>query len=118
MENHDQKILDKINEMCNAVTARIDRLEQKMETLEQRNATQDANSEILKQGILSLQREIFLAAGKELLEAGHIISYEEYMAYTQQHTTYNKLGGNHEGDEQFKLVTQKYKSGLKNFEDK
>lgn len=93
--------------MCKAVTDRID-------DMEKRNDKQDENLDILKCGILQLQKEFFLKTGRNLLEQGHVITYEEYMAYTQQHTIYNGLGGNHEGDEQFKLVTQKYRSGLTN----
>ena len=93
--------------MCDKVTARIDEMEK-------RNDKQDESLDALKRGVLALQKEIFLKEGRDLLEASHIITYEEYMAYSQQHAIYNGLGGNHEGDEQFKLVTKKYNSGLHN----
>ena len=69
--------------MCNAVTERIERLEQKIIALEKNNDAQDERSNTLQLGILSLQRDMFLKQGRELLEADHIITYEEYITYTQ-----------------------------------
>jgi len=34
------------------------------------------------------------------------------MTYINEHDVYNALGGNHEGDNQFALVTAKYQSKL------
>lgn len=40
-----------------------------------------------------------MSNGKELLKPNHIITYDEFADYSKQHNLYNKLGGNHEGDE-------------------
>lgn len=108
--------------MCEKVTARIENLERKYDELEkrmeERNAEQDKQSDALRQGILALQKELFLKEGRDLLDSNHTITYEEFMAYTQQHLVYNGLGGNHEGDEQFSLVQIKYHTGLKNAQKK
>ena len=98
------------------VDKRIDALEKRMDAIHSRNDIQDENMNILKSGVLSLQKEQFLKLGRKLLESDHVITYEEYMTYTQQHIVYNSLGGNHEGDAQFALVEKKYHSGLKNKE--
>ena len=118
MEAHENRILNTVKELGHSITKqvdeRIDALEKRMDAAHARNDIQDENMNILKSGVLSLQKEQFLRFGKKLLEPDHIITYEEYMTYTQQHIIYNKLGGNHEGDAQFKLVETKYHDGLHN----
>lgn len=106
--------------MCQEVTTRIENLEKQNDEQdrrwEERNQEQDKKTDALRQGILALQKELFLKEGRDLLDPGHIITYDEFMAYTQQHLVYNGLGGNHEGDEQFSLVQTKYHSGIKNIQ--
>lgn len=120
MKEHDDKFMAIVKEfglsIAERVDKRLDELEKRIEGINSRNDIQDENMEIVKSGVLSLQKEQFLTLGKKLLNPSHEITYDEFMTYSQQHITYNSLGGNHEGDAQFSLVEKKFHSGLKNKE--
>lgn len=103
----ENKTLAAIEELRNEFQADIQKRQEE-------NKKQDADIAAMLQGVLALWKKIFLEDGRKLLVQGHVITYDEYMAYTQEHLIYNTLGGNHEGDQQFALVTEKYQSGLNN----
>lgn len=75
---------------------------------------QDKSIDAIRGGVLELQKERFMAFGKELLEETHHITYDEFEAFEKKHAAYNKLGGNHEGDLLFENVQCKYQNGLNN----
>ena len=91
-----------------AINALREELKQDIQDRKEENKREDDEIAIIRQGVLALWRKTFLETGRTLLADGHNILYEEYMTYMQDHVIYNNLGGNHEGDEQFKLVTAKY----------
>lgn len=66
------------------------------------------NLNTLKGGILSLQRKEFKEECRKLLNQKEAITYEQYTMLQHEHTIYNSLGGNHEGDQLFKLVSMRY----------
>lgn len=76
-------------------------IEKKIDTLED-------NLNTLKGGILSLQRKEFKEECRRLLNQEEAITYEQYTMLQREHTIYNSLGGNHEGDQLFKLVSMRY----------
>ena len=76
-------------------------IEKKIDTLED-------NLNTLKGGILSLQRREFKEECRKLLNQKEAITYEQYTMLQNEHTVYNSLGGNHEGDQLFKLVSMRY----------
>ena len=76
-------------------------IEKKIDTLED-------NLNTLKGGILSLQRKEFKEECRRLLNQKEAITYEQYTMLQHEHTIYNSLGGNHEGDQLFKLVSMRY----------
>lgn len=76
-------------------------IEKKIDTLED-------NLNTLKDGILSLQRKEFKEECRRLLNQEEAITYEQYTILQREHTVYNSLGGNHEGDQLFKLASMKY----------
>lgn len=76
-------------------------IEKKIDTLED-------NLNTLKDGILSLQRKEFKEECRRLLNQKESITYEQYTILQREHTVYNSLGGNHEGDQLFKLASMKY----------
>lgn len=76
-------------------------IEKKIDTLED-------NLNTLKGGILSLQRKEFKEECRKLLNQKEEITYEQYTMLQHEHTIYNSLGGNHEGDQLFKLVSMRY----------
>lgn len=76
-------------------------IEKKIDTLED-------NLNTLKDGILSLQRKEFKEECRRLLNQEEAITYEQYTMLQREHTVYNSLGGNHEGDQLFKLASMRY----------
>ena len=63
---------------------------------------------ILQAGVLRVAGRWFIGDCQGLLEQDHVITQEEYEDIMDYHTTYNNLGGNHKGDEYFKLVSEKF----------
>lgn len=59
-------------------------------------------------GLLSVQGQTFRAACRRLLETNHSITVDEYEQIVRDHEAYNSLGGNHIGDNLFKLVETKF----------
>lgn len=76
-------------------------IEKKIDTLKD-------NLNTLKNGILSLQRKEFKEECRRLLNQEEAITYEQYTILQREHTVYNSLGGNHEGDQLFKLASMRY----------
>ena len=66
-------------------------IEKKIDTLED-------NLKTLKGGILSLQCKEFTEECRKLLNQKEAITYEQYTTLQHEHTVYNSLGGNHDGD--------------------
>lgn len=64
---------------------------------------------IMAEGILSVQGQSFRQTCRRLLEPSHVITVEEFEQITADHTTYNKLGGNHVGDALFQQVEYKFR---------
>ena len=72
--------------------------------------------DIIKEGMLSVEGRAFRAECRKLLEEGRVITLNEYENILAEHVTYNKLGGNHEGDGLFSMVQAKYQNQLNNKE--
>lgn len=104
----------------------INKLDKKITDLEQK-ATQTATIEkglddrldkleegltILKDGVLSIQKQQFMDECKALINQESPIEFEQYEKITKEHQVYNALGGNHDGDELYKLVFNKYSGQL------
>ena len=66
------------------------------------------STDILKSGLLNVQRKNFMEFCYFLLEPDHIITKEEYENIEEDHEVYNALDGNHKGDELFRVVSEKY----------
>ena len=64
--------------------------------------------EVMKAGILAIYKKDFYAACYELLNDNHIISVDEFNNITNDHETYNALGGNHKGDILYQQVVTKH----------
>ncbi len=132
-QNHETEIIDTINEKMDAqyqkTEARFN--EQYTKTQEQMdqcynrlqnkiNDFIDASKEedrkitekidVLKEGVLSLQGQDFKYECQKLLHKEEPITLLQYEQIIALHATYNRLGGNHEGDEMFHLVQLKYEN--------
>ena len=66
----------------------------------------------MQDGMLAIQGRNFKNDCHKLLKPDHVIFYKEYEQLVSDHTVYNKLGGNHEGDELFEMVKAKYKNTI------
>lgn len=67
---------------------------------------------LLMSGVLSIQKAHFKRTCKELLKETHEITLEELESITADHSAYNGLGGNHEGDILFEMVITKANKNL------
>lgn len=65
--------------------------------------------DLLRKGILSLQRKEFFNECQALLEEDHELTLDEYQQCIEDHDAYNGLKGNHRGDSLFALVVEKAK---------
>ena len=65
------------------------------------------DNENLRGGLLSIQGRAFKAECRKLLSPMHTISLDEWEEIDADHEAYNRLGGNHKGDELFRLVKEK-----------
>lgn len=65
--------------------------------------------DLLRKGILSLQKKEFLNECQALLEEDHELTLDEYQQCIEDHDAYNGLKGNHRGDSLFALVVEKAK---------
>ena len=63
--------------------------------------------DVLKKGILSIQKRDFKKLCEDLLKPGHNLTLEEYRQCCDEHDVYNRLGGNSDGDALFELVRKK-----------
>lgn len=70
-------------------------------------------TQYLKRGLLSVQGKLFREECYKLLEEGHTITLDEFEQLEDDHDAYNALGGNHNGDMLFGLVTIKFEENLK-----
>lgn len=68
--------------------------------------------DIVKSGVLSIQGQHFMRKCRELLKEEHEITLDEFEAVQKDHTTYNSLGGNHNGDIIFEMVVEKAMNNL------
>lgn len=110
----------------NKLTNQIEHLEQKINDLEEKSVkaadaekgldngldklTEDLQA--LKEGVLSIQKQQFLKTCRKLINQEDPIQLEQFEKITAEHRTYNLLGGNHDGDELYRLVTNKFNSQL------
>lgn len=74
----------------------------------------DINNKIaqMKHDVLDIEGAYFRNECRDLLREDHIITEREFNAITIQHTAYNSLGGNHEGDALYEMVQEKHKKHL------
>ena len=68
--------------------------------------------DVIKAGLLSVQGDAFKAKCRDALREDNTITIEQFEALEKEHTVYNGLGGNHTGDELFKLVKHKIENLL------
>lgn len=118
MSETDEKLEAKntsLTQQIGALQADVKIMQQEIQTnkndenlIEKKIDTLEDNLNTLKDGILSLQRKEFKEECRRLLNQEEAITYEQYTILQREHTVYNSLGGNHEGDQLFKLASMRY----------
>lgn len=98
-------ILEKIDERFEETNNRITALDNKVEKNVQ---TSNAQQEILKEGLLSVQGNNFKRQCKALLEPTHKISETEWLQHQIDFEAYERLGGNDDGHDLHNAVAHKY----------
>lgn len=69
-----------------------------------------AELDLFKVGLLSVQGAQFRASCRELLQEGRYITLDDFELLSNEHKTYNSLGGNSVGDELFQIVKTKFEN--------
>lgn len=97
--NHEMKQLSK--DMTNTYKEIYNILESSRET------SRDYR-DLYQKALLYNMRKYYFIDCEKLLDPTHIITFDEFSQITADHTLYNELGGNHQGDIYFKAVEDKY----------
>lgn len=96
-----EKMNERFEEMNNRITALDNKVEKNVQT-------SDAQQEILKEGLLSVQGNNFKRQCKALLEPTHKISETEWLQHQIDFEAYERLGGNDDGHDLHNAVAHKY----------
>ena len=107
-------IKDVVKEVKEELSAESQRLKQESDAadfcIEEEIGILKQEFDIIKKGVLSVQKRDFKKMCKELLEPDHKLTLEEYRICNDEHDIYNRLGGNSDGDTLFELVQKKAES--------
>lgn len=89
-----------------------DTIREGSEETQRGDAKLQSQIDIMKSGILSIQKKNFKQECRELLKEDHVITLEEFESIQDEHNIYNSLGGNHDGDTLFEMVEKKATNDL------
>lgn len=112
-------ILEKIDERFEKMNERFEEIDKRFEEtnnritaldnkVEKNVQTSDAQQEILKEGLLSIQGNNFKRQCKALLEPTHKITETEWLQHQIDFEAYERLGGNDDGHDLHNAVAHKY----------
>ena len=104
-DNFEEEILEAIN---NSLKKEQEKTNKEIASVKEEILKVHESTDILKTGLLNVQRKNFMEFCYLLLEPDHIITKEEYEDIEEDHDVYNALDGNHKGDELFRVVSEKY----------
>ena len=104
-DNFEEEIIEAIN---NSLKKEQEKTNKEIASVKEEILKVHKSTDILKTGLLNVQRKNFMEFCYLLLEPDHIITKEEYEDIEEDHDVYNALDGNHKGDELFRVVSEKY----------
>ena len=104
-DNFEEEIIEAIN---NPLKKEQEKTNKEIASVKEEILKVHKSTDILKSGLLNVQRKNFMEFCYFLLEPDHIITKEEYEDIEDDHDVYNALDGNHKGDELFRVVSEKY----------
>lgn len=80
-----------------------------IQEIREENKNQNETLKKINNGLLSVQGKTFREECTKLLSQDHgVITVEEMTQCTEDHLSYNAMGGNDTGDELYRLVTTKF----------
>ena len=98
--------------ITSSIAAEVQKLGEKDSVFEDQISTLNQSMKDIKTGLLSVQGTTFKEQCRELLKTEHEITLAEFEQISLDHSAYNGLGGNHDGDQLFALVEIKYKNSI------
>ena len=104
-DNFEEEIIEAIN---SSLKKEQEKTNKEIASVKEEILKVHESTDILKTGLLNVQRKNFMEFCYLLLEPDHIITKEEYEDIEEDHEVYNALDGNHKGDELFRVVSEKY----------
>lgn len=104
-DNFEEEIIEAIN---SSLKKKQEKTNKEIASAKEEILKVHKSTDILKTGLLNIQRKNFMEFCYLLLEPDHIITKEEYEDIEEDHEVYNALDGNHKGDELFRVVSEKY----------
>ena len=127
MEEHDDKLLEKMTKVLTASNKTIQESIDKLRSDTQddidgvyvelvdlkddiKNVCKDVES--IRRGVLDIQGPQFKAKCKEVLQDSHQITVDEWLALKKEYEIYTGMGGNSDGSELYNLVHEKYSKHL------
>ena len=123
-QDHEEDIIatikNEMKEQYNKTQQQMDECYKKLNSLIEKQSEEfkqvdiDIQNKLLamKKDVLDIEGAYFRNECRNLLKEDHIITEREFNAITIQHTAYNNLGGNHEGDALYEMVQEKHKKHL------
>lgn len=112
-QEKERQVKETRNEIVEEVKKLVDAAMQRSDECDARISK---SVEGLRRGVLSIQGRQFRAQCQELLNKSYI-SYREYTNLLEEwHIYHDDLGGNHEGETLFNLVTKRYGAQIENGE--
>lgn len=123
-QNHEEEIIEKLQakiieqyetthqqmeECYKQVEEKINHL---IERTNQADVKIDKKITAIKADILAIEGAYFRSECRKLLKPEHTITDEEFNTITVEHSAYNGLGGNHEGDALYEMIKEKHKNQL------
>lgn len=127
MEERDDKFLEKMTKVLTAsnktIQDSIDKLRSDTkddidgvyaELVDLKDDIKDVRKDVesIRRGVLDVQGPQFKAKCKEVLQDGHQITVDEWLALKKEYEIYTGMGGNSDGSELYKLVHEKYSKHL------
>lgn len=115
-EKFKQNLIGTIKPMLDDMQKKSDQsdveLRQELDTLQTSLKGVAEQVDKVTEGVLSVQGNIFKSECRSILEQDAPVTEGQYIKCMKDHSVYNSLGGNSDGDQLFHLVTELYKHQL------
>ena len=107
-----EKVHQKTKEQTEFYEGLKELIQQGAEQSRQAEASLQEQINIVKEGVLSIQKKNFKQECRELLREDHDITLGEFETLQEEYHVYKNLGGNHDGDTYYEMVVKKTTNSL------